>query len=170
MLAAFLSRVGLWWLAATAAALAQPTNVFLAGEFNDWNPTNAAWRLTAETNGLFLTEQFFPQGRYQFKFTVDGDWRGEGARGSLVSGGANLTLAIPRHGVYLIALDPQENRWRMRPGRVTKPHAVVIVREPPSAGLPDCSMYRPQTMWHQVMKPVAPHTRETSAIARIARP
>lgn len=136
MLAAFLSRVGLWWLAATAAALAQPTNVFLAGEFNDWNPTNAAWRLTAETNGLFLTEQFFPQGRYQFKFTVDGDWRGEGARGSLVSGGANLTLAIPRHGVYLIALDPQENRWRMRPGRVTKPHAVVIVREPPSAGLP----------------------------------
>jgi len=31
-------------------------------------------------------------------------------------------------------------------------------------------MYTPHTSWHHIMKPVAPHTRETSAMARIAAP
>ncbi len=128
--------VALLWLISSIASLAQPTNVFLAGEFNDWNPTNSLWRLTAVTTGVFRTEQFFQQGTYKGKFIVDGDWRGEGARGALVSGGEDIKLRIPRHGVYAITLEPQENRWQIRPGRPAKPHAVVVVRGEPNAGLP----------------------------------
>jgi glycosidase len=118
------------------AAAAQPTNVFLAGSFNDWNPTNTLWQMTPLSNGLFRAGAFFQQGAYPFKFVVDGDWRGEGAGGALVSGGRDIRLTIPRHGVFIIQLDTQQRRWQIRPGLIRRPYAVLQVRGEPRAGAP----------------------------------
>ena len=125
-----------FWIASSIASLTQVTNVFLAGEFKDWNPTNALWQMTAITNGVYRTERFFQQGSYPFKFTTDGNWRGVNSRGALVTGGDNIKLAIPRHGVFAITLDLNEGRWFLRESKPTQPHAVLLVRGVPDAGLP----------------------------------
>ncbi|MDA3814360.1 MAG: alpha-amylase family glycosyl hydrolase [Candidatus Cloacimonetes bacterium] len=45
--------------------------VFIAGDFNNWNPEGL--ELT-ETNGLYKISLELEQGRYEYKFIVDGNW------------------------------------------------------------------------------------------------
>src|SRR5438876_11061451 len=75
-------------------AHAPTPQINVAGTFNDWNPTNAAYRMTPvspSTTSLSATssrpsgsgpsgdqelrlETFFKAGRYKFKFAFDGSW------------------------------------------------------------------------------------------------
>lgn len=47
-------------------------SVFVAGTFNDWNPT--ATPLERSGNGDWSAHLDLAPGRYEFKFIVDGDW------------------------------------------------------------------------------------------------
>jgi 1,4-alpha-glucan branching enzyme len=48
--------------------------VYLVGEFNNWNPR--ADRMTKTKNGFRRTLQLAP-GEYQYKFLVDGQWHND---------------------------------------------------------------------------------------------
>lgn len=46
--------------------------VFVAGTFNEWNPTAQA--MTKSPDGEWVAELRLPPGRYEYKFHVDGVW------------------------------------------------------------------------------------------------
>jgi 1,4-alpha-glucan branching enzyme len=46
--------------------------VFLAGDFNDWNPTE--YRLRRYKDGIYKKKLQLKPGRYQYLFRVDGEW------------------------------------------------------------------------------------------------
>jgi 1,4-alpha-glucan branching enzyme len=46
--------------------------VYLAGTFNDWDPTAAP--LTRRADGTWAISLNLPPGRYEYKFVVDGEW------------------------------------------------------------------------------------------------
>ncbi len=49
------------------------SKVFLAGSFNDWNPT--AKEMTDKKNeGIFTATLTLAPGTYQYKFVIDGTW------------------------------------------------------------------------------------------------
>lgn len=53
---------------------AQPgSRVFVAGTFNDWNPTANPLQENS-TRGQFTTNLVVPSGKYEYKFIVDGVW------------------------------------------------------------------------------------------------
>lgn len=45
---------------------------FVAGTFNDWNPT--ATPMTRDADGTWAVALDLPPGRYEYKFVVDGAW------------------------------------------------------------------------------------------------
>jgi 1,4-alpha-glucan branching enzyme len=47
--------------------------VFLVGDFNDWNPTE--YRLRRYKDGIYKKKLQLKPGRYQYLFRVDGEWR-----------------------------------------------------------------------------------------------
>lgn len=49
-------------------------NVFLAGSFNDWNDSKTRM-LDADQDGTYTVSLLLPQGTYQYKFVVDGQWK-----------------------------------------------------------------------------------------------
>ena len=50
------------------------SNVFLAGSFNDWNDSKT--RMTdPDGDGTYTVTMLLPQGTYQYKFVVDGQWQ-----------------------------------------------------------------------------------------------
>ena len=46
--------------------------VFLAGTFNDWNPTETP--MVRDEDGHWTASLNLAPGRYEYKFVVDGDW------------------------------------------------------------------------------------------------
>ncbi len=48
--------------------------VFLAGDFNNWNPRSH--RMTRK-EGAFQRKLKLPPGTYEYKFVVDGEWRND---------------------------------------------------------------------------------------------
>ena len=46
--------------------------VFLAGSFNDWDPTGTP--MLREDDGRWTASLKLAPGRYEYKFVVDGDW------------------------------------------------------------------------------------------------
>jgi 1,4-alpha-glucan branching enzyme len=48
------------------------TKVFLAGDFNDWDPT--VRRMVKGRDGAFRARLSLAPGEYQYKFLVDGEW------------------------------------------------------------------------------------------------
>ena len=46
--------------------------VFLAGDFNQWNPQ--VNRMTKSKDGSFRARMKLPPGEYRYKFVVDGVW------------------------------------------------------------------------------------------------
>ena len=46
--------------------------VFLAGSFNDWNPTATAMHRQSEAK--WVKELLLPPGHYEYRFVVDGQW------------------------------------------------------------------------------------------------
>ena len=47
--------------------------VYLAGEFNDWNPTAKKMAYKARS-GIYTTSVKLAAGTYQYKFVIDGTW------------------------------------------------------------------------------------------------
>ncbi len=53
---------------------AEPGNrIFLAGTFNNWNPT-ATEMTDKKGNGVYSATLTLPEGIHQYKFVVDGTW------------------------------------------------------------------------------------------------
>ena len=48
--------------------------VFVAGDFNDWDPAAQRLRRPRKDAGTFVGLVEMPPGRYEFKYVVDGDW------------------------------------------------------------------------------------------------
>ena len=48
-------------------------NVFLAGEFNNWDPTAKKMSYKAR-KGIYTATVKLPAGKYQYKFVIDGTW------------------------------------------------------------------------------------------------
>jgi len=48
-------------------------NIFLAGDFNNWNPADTNWMLTANGVGAYTITKDIPAGKYSFKLT-NGGW------------------------------------------------------------------------------------------------
>ena len=46
--------------------------IFLAGSFNEWNPTSTP--MVREGSRHWALTQPLPPGRYEYKFVVDGEW------------------------------------------------------------------------------------------------
>lgn len=48
------------------------TEVFLAGDFNEWNPSDLP--MEKDQKGDWLISCSIPPGRYEYKFVIDGEW------------------------------------------------------------------------------------------------
>ncbi|MFH1715755.1 MAG: glycogen-binding domain-containing protein, partial [Planctomycetota bacterium] len=49
-------------------------SVQIAGDFNNWQPENAAMQKVGDT-GVWQTKMNLPQGRYRYRLVVDGQWQ-----------------------------------------------------------------------------------------------
>jgi glycosidase len=109
------------------------------GTFNDWNPSDPRYRMTAHSNQVWRLKQFFLAGQYKFKFTANGEWSvyyGGGAGTTLVQPGNDILLEIPRHGAYVIEADLAQRRWVLLDARLDAPQAVLNTRGVLEANLP----------------------------------
>ena len=135
-----LTRLLIFFLPVTVLAQANPpARINLAGTFNDWSPTNAAWQMTLVTNDVYAVKKFFKAGDYQFKFAYDGGWDkhwGADPDGKLVQPGNDIPLHIAKHGAYVVELDTARHRWSLRADRVAEPHAVLLVRGEVGVNIP----------------------------------
>jgi hypothetical protein len=53
----------------------KPNKLFLAGNFNDWNPANEKYLLKDDDgDGIWSITVKLPPGTYQYKFVIDGNW------------------------------------------------------------------------------------------------
>ena len=54
----------------------KPAKIFLAGNFNSWNPSDPKYLLKDDgpPNGLWSITVKLPPGTYQYKFVADGKW------------------------------------------------------------------------------------------------
>ncbi len=69
-------------------------DVFVAGEFNNWNPQ--ATRMVRK-GGQFTARLFLPPGKYQYKYVVDGQWQQDPTAGAEVGnefGGFNSVASV----------------------------------------------------------------------------
>ena len=48
--------------------------IFLAGDFNDWDPTTRRMKRVKKGEDTFLAVVELEPGRYEFKYVVDGEW------------------------------------------------------------------------------------------------
>ncbi len=70
--------------------------VYLAGTFNDWNDSKTAMT-DADGDGTYTVSLLLPQGTYQYKFVVDGQWQqdpGNPASADDGYGGQNSVLKV----------------------------------------------------------------------------
>jgi 1,4-alpha-glucan branching enzyme len=84
-------------LASTEFVLHAPeaTEVFLAGDFNDWNPQQYSMRKFK--NGTCTKKLKLKPGRYEYQFIVDGNWRTDPANSERIStafGSENSVISI----------------------------------------------------------------------------
>jgi 1,4-alpha-glucan branching enzyme len=54
---------------------AEATEVFIAGDFNHWNPRGTPLR--QESKGVWKTELRLPRGPHEYRLVVDGLWRSD---------------------------------------------------------------------------------------------
>lgn len=74
----------------------QTHEVFVAGSFNDWQPTATPLKPAGE--GKWGVELSLPPGRYEYRFIADGEWIDDPNAKEFVPnphGGANAVLIVP---------------------------------------------------------------------------
>lgn len=54
----------------------EPEEVFLAGDFNGWNPSDPNYQMEQNDDGEFEIEIELDPGTYKFKTVIDGQWPG----------------------------------------------------------------------------------------------
>ncbi|MDH3875235.1 MAG: isoamylase early set domain-containing protein [Desulfobacteraceae bacterium] len=52
---------------------ADANEVFLIGDFNEWNPK--IHPMKSDANGTWIRDVIIPPGKYEYKFMVDGQWK-----------------------------------------------------------------------------------------------
>jgi 1,4-alpha-glucan branching enzyme len=52
--------------------ISEAREVFLAGSFNNWDPTTRP--LKKDAKGVWKTIMMLPKGTYEYRFIVDGQW------------------------------------------------------------------------------------------------
>lgn len=52
----------------------QASTVFVAGTFNDWDPTARRMKRAKKSEPVFVAVLDLPPGRHEFKYVVDGQW------------------------------------------------------------------------------------------------
>ncbi len=57
-----------------APAKVSDVHLFIAGNFNNWNPADTAWQFKPDAGGAYRLVKRLPKGMYQFKVTR-GDWQ-----------------------------------------------------------------------------------------------
>lgn len=73
----------------------QAQAVFIAGTFNDWNPSTTP--MIALGDGKWVKELSLPPGRYEYRLVVDGEWVGDPTAAQQVSnsyGSFNSVLVV----------------------------------------------------------------------------
>ncbi len=60
----------------------QAQNVFLAGNFNEWNLSSLP--LNSSNEGVWRTSNRLNPGQYEYRFFVDGEWQNDPACSSVV--------------------------------------------------------------------------------------
>lgn len=74
----------------------QAREVFVAGSFNDWQPTTTP--LKSVGDGKWAVELSLPPGRYEYRFIADGEWVDDPGAKEVVPnphGAANALLVVP---------------------------------------------------------------------------
>jgi len=74
----------------------QAREVFIAGSFNDWQPT--ATPLKPAGDGRWFVALSLSPGRYEYRFIADGEWLDDPSAKDVVPnphGGANALLLVP---------------------------------------------------------------------------
>lgn len=87
------------------------SDVFIAGEFNGWNPK--ATRLTKNENGVYSVQLDIPSGSYQYKFVVDGKWISDLQNQSTVPdgfGGKNSVLTVEGKEIEIIPFTKKKDK------------------------------------------------------------
>ena len=72
-------------------------DVYVAGEFNKWDPTAKKMAYKAK-DGIYAATVKLVPGEYQYKFVVDGEWRLDAANPNFVPndyGTLNSLLTVP---------------------------------------------------------------------------
>ena len=75
----------------------EESRVFIAGSFNDWDPS--ARRLRHTGNSSFAGSLMLGPGRYEYKFIVDGEWLPDPKNEQWIvndQGSLNSVLEVPR--------------------------------------------------------------------------
>lgn len=57
-----------------APSIVSNVHLFLAGNFNNWNPADTAWQMRPDQPGSFYLTKDLPKGAYEFKITK-GSWQ-----------------------------------------------------------------------------------------------
>lgn len=72
------------------------SEVFVAGTFNNWNPSETKLRLSAH-DGWYQTTLHLPRGTHQYKFVVNGVWMADPANSQCAAndfGSANSVVEV----------------------------------------------------------------------------
>jgi RNA polymerase-binding transcription factor DksA len=101
--------------------------VFVAGSFNDWNPTTTP--LLNIGHGRWVRELSLPVGRYEYQFVVDGRWTHDRASRELVDnplGGMDSVLEVQRPQFQLTA---RHSATHINPKWAWHYHALLKLRK-----------------------------------------
>lgn len=69
-------------------------NVFVAGTFNNWDPTAAQLKYTPDNGGLYYICLTLPKGRYEYKFVINGTWCTDPENPNTVSNGQGTCNSV----------------------------------------------------------------------------
>ncbi|MGN6398000.1 MAG: alpha/beta hydrolase-fold protein [Mucilaginibacter sp.] len=109
------------------ASKAAPGSLFLAGDFNNWNPGDKAWELTPVTEGKYTLSKDLPKGIYHFKIT-----RGTWQTAECSPGGKaieNRTVKIERDTTITIDISGWQDNFPEKPKAHTASAQVHIVSD-----------------------------------------
>jgi glycosidase len=110
-----------------------PNSVYLAGEFNDWNP--GADRMTDDNgDGIFEITIDLEPGTYKYKFVVDDRWQEDPYSDTFVDdnhGGKNSVVVVPDGETVLMT---GVARGKIEPTTPTEPAAPAPVKKDAPAG------------------------------------
>lgn len=70
------------------------SEVYLVGEFNDWNTKNPDYKMEKNAEGVYEITIELAKGAYEYKFFADGDWKADPENPDVVPGFGNSLATI----------------------------------------------------------------------------